>query len=93
MINVLLYKKALFSYSISVRVHCYLLSLTVLTQRKGTRMEKRDRRKSPEPTMPTTVVTPKTFVLATVSLSVYSQSLLLIALLGPNFPHQEKAKA
>ena len=64
----------------------------VLTQRKGTRMEKGDRRKSPEPTMPTTVVTPETVVLPTVSLFLYSQSLLLIALLGPNFPNQEKAK-
>ena len=55
-------------------------------------MEKGDRRKSPEPTLRTTVVTPKTLVLPTVSLPLYSQSLLLIALLGPNFPNQEKAK-
>ena len=56
-------------------------------------MEEGDRRKSPEPTMSTTIITPKTFVLPTVSLSLYSQSLLLKALLGPNFPNQEQAKA
>ena len=55
-------------------------------------MEKGDRRKSPEPTLRTTVVTPKTLVLPTVSLPLYSQSLLLIALLGPDLPNQEEAK-
>ena len=34
----------------------------MLTHRKGMRVEKGDRRKSPEPTMLTTVVTPKTLV-------------------------------
>ena len=64
----------------------------MLTHRKGMRMEKGDRRKSPELTMLTTVITPKTLVFPTVSLPSYSQSLLLIALLGPNLPNQEKAK-
>jgi len=65
----------------------------MLTQKKGTRTEKGDRRKSAEPTMSTTIITTKTLVLPTVSLSLYSQSLLLKALLGPNFPNQKKAKA
>ena len=64
----------------------------MLTHRKGMRMEKGDRRKSPELTMLTTVITPKTLVFPTVSLPSYSQSLLLIALLGPNLPNQKKAK-
>jgi len=92
-VNVLVYKKPVFSYSIPIRVHYYLLSLSCANPKEGHKNGERRQEKSPEPTMPTTVVTPETVVLPTVSLSLYSQSLLLIALLGPNFPNQEKAKA
>ena len=46
-VNVLVYEKAVFSYTIPIRVHCYLLSLSCANPKEGHKNGERRQEKEP----------------------------------------------